>query len=37
MIVGAVQQPVNIQGYGNFPCSRKAFKNVGSPLIKIKY
>lgn len=31
VIIGGVQQSVNIQGYGNFPCNRKAFKNVCFP------
>lgn len=29
MIIGGIQQPVNIQGYGDFPCNRLAFQNVG--------
>lgn len=32
--IGGVQRPINIQGYGNFPCNRKAFKNVPNFSIK---
>lgn len=34
VVICGVQQPINIQGYGNFPCNRRAFKNVGLLWLK---